>query len=383
MMLGDVSSEDRPGYFPLYRVEKRMVDTMHMAKELAAVLRSRVSYGGLKDKRAVAVQYVTPTSGKAARPLEVETRNLKASLVGFVPRPLTRGAVMGNRFAIVLRECCNEVEARVEEAFELARQRRVPNFFGLQRFGAAGAGTHLIGRALVRREIQGAASLMLLADSRSDPESVAAAKEARAAGRDGEAAQLLPPGRDTEKLVAIELSRHPGEWIRALRAVPVRLRRFYVQAYQSWIFNLALSRALAAGLDISRLERGDNWAVASEGGLVTGAVRGVKEDPIEGAVPMVQLVGYAYRNYGSRFDTIMSEVLSGEGVAPGQFYVKEMQEGSSEGGFRRPHLAIGDASWNAGDGTATLRFTLAKGQYATVLLREVIKPRDPTASGLA
>jgi tRNA pseudouridine13 synthase len=63
--------------------------------------------------------------------------------------------------------------------------------------------------------------------------------------------------------------------------------------------------------------------------------------------------------------------------------VKEMQEVSSEGGFRRPHVAIRDASWRTDDRTATMRFVLGKGQYATILLREMIKPRDPAAAGLA
>jgi tRNA pseudouridine13 synthase len=204
-----------------------------------------------------------------------------------------------------------------------------------------------------------------------------------AAGRHGEGISLLSSGRDVEKKVAKEVSRHPGEWVRALRRVPLKLRRLYVQAYESYIFNMTLSRALAVGEDISRLQTGDNWAETIEGGLVTLAPRGVGDTPTEGAVPMVQLVGYAFRDYGSRFDALIKEILEAEGVSPGWFYVKEMQEVSVEGGFRRPHLALCDASWSMEGSTARLEFSLAKGQYATVLLREILKPKDPAASGLA
>ncbi len=383
VVLDDVSPVDRPDYLPLYRVEKRSVDTIHMVDELSRALRSRVSFGGLKDKRAAAVQYVTPTSRRAARPAVVVGDKFKASLVGYVPRPLSKASVVGNRFCVVLRGCCPEIGARVEEAMGLAVERMVPNFFGLQRFGSSGAGTHLIGRALVRNEFETAVTLMLLAEDPHDPERGRAVREAVAAGRYGEGADLLPPGRDVERRVATELSRHPGEWIRALRAVPVKVRRLYVQAYQSWIFNRTLSRAVRSGEDISRLSAGDNWAPTSGQGLVTGAVRGVREAPSEGAVPMAQIVGYAYRDYGSRFDSIINEVLRSDEITPGKFYVKEMQEVSAEGGFRRPHLAVRDHSWSEAEGTATLRFILAKGQYATVLLREMVKPRDPAASGLA
>jgi tRNA pseudouridine13 synthase len=379
----DVQPQGRPDFFPLYRVEKRSIDTLHMAREMSAALKSRVSYAGLKDKRAVAVQYVTPTSRRSARPEEVIEENFAARLVGYVSGPLSRSALMGNRFSVVLRECCGEIESRVAEAMSLAEARRLPNFYGLQRFGSSGAGTHLMGKALLRRDFEGAVKLMLLSDYPPDPVRGRAASEAMAVGRYKEGISLLPPGRDVEKLVAAELSRHPGNWVGAVRAVPLRLRRLYVQAYQSWIFNKTLSGALRKGEDISKVRRGDNWATVSEGGLMASSVHGAKETPAGGSVPMVQLVGYAYRDYGSRFDPLINEILRGEGVSPGQFYVKEMQEVSSEGGFRRPHLAIRDASWAVSGRTATLRFTLAKGQYATVLLREVIKPRDPGASGLA
>ncbi len=383
LVLDGISSEERADYFPLYRVEKRLIDTMHMADELSDALGSRVSFGGMKDKRAKAVQYVTPTSLKSARPQVITGERFRASLVGYLPAPLSRRAVAGNRFTIVLRECCPEIGARIGEAMELASARSLPNFFGMQRFGSAGAGTHQVGRAIVRGEFESAAMRILLAETPRDEESGGAVSEALAAGRYDELVHILPSGRDVEVRVAKELSRHPGAWVRALRAVPVRLRRLYVQAYQSWIFNRTISGALLAGLDISKLERGDNWAVVSGDGLVTGAVGGVKDPPREGAVPMVQLVGFAYRDYGSRFDALINEVLKADGVDPGMFYVKELQEVSAEGGFRRPHMAVGAPSWSVADGTAKLKFTLAKGQYATVLLREMIKPRDPMAAGLA
>ncbi len=376
-------NEARPDFFPLYRVEKRSVDTMHMAKELSAALRSRVSYGGLKDKRAVAVQFVTPTSLRAERPIRVVRESFTADLVGYVPRPLSRSALSGNGFAVVLRDCCDGVGSRIQDTMKLAGERRLPNFYGLQRFGASGSGTHLIGKDLVKREFEEAVVRMLSAANPSETERGRVIGEALSDGKYDEVIRLLPPGKDVEKLVANGLSRHPGEWVRALRAVPVRLRRLYVQAYQSLIFNKTLSNAMKKGEDISKLEAGDNWAPTYGGGLVTKAVRGVKETHLDAAVPMVQVVGYAFRDYGSRFDAIIKGVLDEEGTAPAEFYVKEMQEVSAEGGFRRPHQAVRDASWSTAGRSATLKFVLGKGQYATILLREIIKPRDPVASGLA
>jgi len=383
LLAGEISKEARPEYLPLYRVEKHSIDTMHMARDLSEALRSNVSYGGLKDKRAAAVQYVTPTSRRSSRPTSVVKKNYSASLVGYVPRPMSRAAILGNKFAITLRDCCPEVEQRVEEAMRAASDKRLPNFYGLQRFGTSSAGTHLIGKAIIRQAFGEAVELLLRGPPQMYQDGGSGGQEELSRGEYGDAVRLLPPGRDVERRVAKELASHPGEWVRALRAVPVGLRRLYVQAYQSYLFNKTLSRALAVGEDISALKAGDNWAGTSSDGLVSSAPRGVRDNPTEMAVPLVQLVGYAYRDYGSRFDSLIKEVLENEGISPGQFFVKEAQEVSSEGGFRRPHLAARDASWTVGERTATLNFTLAKGQYATVLLREIIKPRDPAASGLA
>ena len=369
--------------FPLYRVHKRSIDTLHMTKDLAGELGSNVSYGGLKDKRAVAVQYVTPTSRRSLRPVRVAKENYTAELVGYVAEPMSRGRIAGNSFTVVLRDCCADIGARVEEAMLLAEQRKVPNYYGLQRFGTSGAGTHLIGKAIVKREFEDAVRLMLEAPSPRESEAGKAAREAMLTQRYSEGIRFLPAGKDVERQVATELIQHPHEWIRALRRVPIRLRRLYVQAYQSYVFNRTLSRAISEGEDISKKEPGDNWAEASPDGLLISAPRGVRDTPILRAVPMVQVVGYAFRDYGSRFDRRICALLESEGVEPGSFYVKEMQEVSTEGGFRRPHLAVRDASWKINGDTATMRFTLGKGQYATVLIREVLKPRDPVTSGLA
>jgi tRNA pseudouridine13 synthase len=378
----EIASDDRPGYYPLYRVEKRSIDTMHMERSLREALKSRLSYGGMKDKRAVAVQYVTPTSTKCLRPARVVREKFTAQLVGFIPQPLSRGMVRGNRFTIVLRGCCTDMAARIEEAFALARSRRLPSFFGFQRFGAREGGTHLVGRALVRQEFKEAVSLMLLRPRATDDEATRAARSAMADGRYAEGAKTLPVHQDVEKMVARRLSSEPEDWKGALRAVPMKLRRLYVQAYQSFIFNRTLSLALVKGLDISTYESGDNWSEASEDGLATSRVHGVKEHAPPSAVPMMQLAGFAYRNYGSRFDSCLEEVMAQERVSAKEFYVKPMQEVSAEGGFRRPHLAVGDASYACAGDRADLSFTLAKGQYATVLLREVMKPADPVVGGL-
>jgi tRNA pseudouridine13 synthase len=381
--LDHVSPEPRPGFYPVYRVEKRSIDTMHMEGELSAALGSRVSYGGLKDKKAVAVQYVTPTSTKSEVPDKVLRSDFSARLVGYLPTPITRGSILGNRFDIVLRECCPGIRESISDVFDLAKRRMIPNFFGYQRFGTFGVGTHEIGRAVVKRKFEEVIELMLLTPRDNDDEGTLAAREAMAEGNFREGTRLLSPGQDLERKVALRLAVAPEDSVGAIRAVPVKMRRLYVQAYQSYIFNRTLSLVVAGALDTSRAQPGDNWSELREGGAVDFKVRSSKEPPVGDALPMVQLAGYAYRDYGSRFDGLVSKVMKEEGVSAKDFYVKEMQEASAEGGFRPAHLLVSEPAFRAGETEASLSFRLAKGQYATVLIREIVKPSDPQKSGLA
>jgi tRNA pseudouridine13 synthase len=379
----DVSTQPAKGLLPLYRVEKQMIDTPHLERELSAALKSRVSFAGMKDKRAVAVQFATPTSARARAPGVVEGGGFRAECVGYVRRPLGRGMIRGNRFRVTLRDCSPAVIVAAEAVFELAGRLRVPNYYGLQRFGGSGALTHRVGREIVARRFEEAVRVILCEPRSSDDEATLEAREAISKGRYSAGAALLPKGQDIERMIARRLAEKPDDFIGALRAVPIRLRRLYTEAHQSYLFNRTLSLALERGLNIASTEQGDNWGEATEDGMVLKTVHGVKEPLIGGAVPLVQLVGYAYRNYGSRFDMCSGEAMEEEGVTPRNFFIDEMQEASVEGGFRRPYMVVRNPSANPEEEKAVLAFTLSRGEYATVLVREIVKPEDPVRQGFA
>ena len=372
-----------PGYFPLYKVEKWSIDTMHLERELSHALGCRVSLGGLKDKRAVAVQYATLIGRTPRRMEKVTGKNFRADLVGYVPAPITRASVLSNRFRITLRECCPSIETNAKEVFGLASEGLVPNYFGHQRFGGSGARTCGVGIALVKRDFEGAVRLMLCEPRRNDDEATVAARELMSSERYAEGLALLPQSQDTERLVARSMARDPTDHIRALRAVPLKLRRLFVQAYQSLIFNRSLSLAMREGIDISSYAVGDNWCLVDGATMRFGLPHGVKEPAPDHAKPLVQIPGYAYRNYGSRFDPLTEEAMAVDGVRARDFFVSEMQEVSAEGGFRMPHVTLRDPSVEQRGEVSVLGLSLARGQYATIVLREVVKPSNPADIGVA
>lgn len=378
--LGQVEPEKGEGYVPVYRLTKLGIDTPHAAQRLGEAIKSRVNFAGLKDSNASTAQYVTPRSVRADDPPSVKGEGFEAERVGYLPRPISRGMISGNAFELFIRTDDDLGEA-VTSAFKMASERRLPNFFGYQRFGLKGMVNHRVGKAIVRRDFREAVELLVGEEREGEnPQAAEARRLARAGDHRGALAKMTPR-QDIEKRAVSHLLRKPGDFLGALRRVPILPRRLLVQSYQSYLFNLTLSSALKDGLQIAEAESGDNWTEAAPDGLRQTKVHGVKERAPAGALPLIQMVGFAFRDYGSRFDRRIVSILSEEEVSPSQFYIKEAEELSAEGGFRYAPLLVRDTSWERAPGGFLLKFSLGRGEYATTLVREVLKPEDPLACG--
>jgi tRNA pseudouridine13 synthase len=130
----------------LLKVRKRDANTAWVARELARIAGCRPSaagYAGLKDRRAVAVQWFSVPRPRNA----VHWRG--AAGAGFEvleahphTRKLPRGALAGNHFAVRIRAADGDgagLAALIAPRLGEIGRRGVPNYFGPQRFGRDGA----------------------------------------------------------------------------------------------------------------------------------------------------------------------------------------------------------------------------------------------------
>ena len=182
-----------------------------------------------------------------------------------------------------------------------------------------------------------------------------------------EALKIIPRGMDLERIALKEMIEHNNP-IKALRAIPLSIRRFFVQSYQSYIFNHTLSSSLNAGEELF-CPQPDDVCYNKNGELGK-----FENDPLQRL--SVPFVGYSYYKK-TRFHHYIEKILHDEEITHKDFFSKEIQEISNEGGFRNSSIKCDD--YNVKDNVVS--FSLSRGSFATIVLREIMKPENPLTSG--
>lgn len=138
------------------KIEKRCLNTVEVADalaRLAGVPGSAVGFAGMKDRMAVATQWFSVDLADRPDPAWERLQSDAVSVLETSrhPRKLRRGALLGNRFEIVLRDVLVENEDCFHRRLERLRQRGFSNHFGSQRFGIDGSNLRLAEDLLIRR----------------------------------------------------------------------------------------------------------------------------------------------------------------------------------------------------------------------------------------
>ena len=171
----------------------------------------------------------------------------------------------------------------------------------------------------------------------------------------------------------------------------------FVQAYQSYLFNRLLSQKLSMNPSKGG-EVGDYVAELDSHGLPSKAAKlivqedemKINEDLRDGKKCLVLPVfGYKTEIPDSADGDVEREILSEEDVQLDDFYLPELKEFSSQGAFRPVIASINDFnvsrisedSLNPDRVAVELEFSLRRGEYATILLREIMKPEEPMNVG--
>ena len=346
--------------FSVYSLQKNGIDTSHalrdVEKRFGLVLKSL----GLKDANAVTEQYTF--SKRISKSFEtIQGKNYTLKRLGFVKKPFSKKDMIGNHFEIKI----NNSSKRISEFNEY---EKILNFFGYQRFGSKRPITHLVGKAIIQKNYQAALDLLLNYSSEYDTKENNANRKI-IAQRTTELSIIdkIPKSMDIEIALLKKLSETKDLQV-VIRSIPLQMRRFYIQAYQSYIYNKTLSLSFDYGEELFSAKDGD---VCFDRNYILGKFQ---NDPSQRlAIP---LVGHSYFKK-TRFDFYIQKILEEEQVSLNDFFIKDFQEISVEGGFRNSAIQCNDFETNDN----IVKFNLSRGSYATIVLREILKPENPLENG--
>ena len=353
-------------------IEKRGITTLEAIRRIAQNMNTPerdIGYAGMKDSVGVTRQTI---SIQRIQPEDVAGRDIDGIRVISAVRhgnKLKLGHLKGNRFRIVVRNVSGDAAAVASAVMDILVKRGVPNWFGYQRYGTHG-NSHLIGAAMLRRDWKGAVDMLFGTPEGVRDEQWKTAISAYMQGDLAEALQLMPRHCRSERDVLQRLATRPEAWEKAFGAIHPRLKKLYLSAYQSSLFDRMVERRLP---DLDRVLQGDlAWK------HVNGACFLVEEAVLE----MPRAADFEISATGPMFGTKMKmpagevkvleeKLLEGENLSPQSF---DLGGGLRMEGERRPlRVPLGDHSVRQDGDTLVLEFTLPKGSYATSVVREITK----------
>ena len=308
------------------------------------------------------------------------------------------GDLLGNDFEITVTD-----PTRRESADVITDELRafgdgtvsVPNFFGQQRFGSTRPVTHEVGLDVVRGNWEDAVLTYVGNPHEDERQGTREARTTVEESRDWAAAldefpRRLRFERSMLHVLVENGGEEPADFREALEVLPDNLQSLFVHAAQSYAFNRMLSERLDRGLPFTRPVAGDVVCFADADTPSDLPLPDVdrKQRVTERRVDTVTrhcergrafvtapLVGVetelADGDQGDIERAVLSELdlEPGDFDLPGEFY----SEGTRRAVFVRTNLTVEHDP-------LTFSFSLPKGSYATVVLREYLKS-DPLLMG--
>lgn len=373
-----------PGPFRLYRVTKRGLTTREAVAVLAreaGVPRDKVAFAGLKDKDGLTGQFMTVEGGQ---PVNYRDGALTIRPVGPARRAIASRDNTGNSFEIVVRDLTGDDMRRIRVNLEQVRRCGLPAYFDDQRFGCLRHGQGFVVRRILQGDLEGALRALLTSPSRYGIAAIERYKQQLAqAWGDWDALSRIARGRRGAAAFAW-LREHEGDFAGALvRGISSAERTMHLFAWQSHLWNRALSLWLRSLVPPDQLA----WLPGDDGALLVYR----ELDPAlvaelrEATLPLFG----AGMPEDPRARRLYEAVFRAEGVRPADFLALDLP------GFRpksepRPVLlfprylraapAEPDEHYRRRR-KMRLRFTLPRGQYATLVAKRLVMPTADQEDG--
>jgi len=386
---------------------KRNWDTLVAVKNIANQLginSRQIHIAGIKDAKALTAQHITIEAASAEQVRKTHVKDIEIRPLGYVYNRLSAYYLWGNSFHIRIKAVNHPktvIKKRITKTLkELQAIGGIPNFFGHQRFGTTRPITHIVGKAIIKKDLEKAAMLFLAKPSAHEhPSSRQAREQLRATGNIERGLKDFPKQLRYERSMLKHLVKHSDDFAGAFRTLPFKLQEMFIQAYESYLFNEFLSRRIALGLPLNLAEVGDYVIAIERSGLpvptIYKTVTSEKQAEISNLIQTgklrlaIPLIGFKQNPSEGVQGEIERRILEEEEVSPADFRIAAMPEVSTKGTLRAAITPINNFSADEITPDANIpcryeakaAFMLHRGSYATILLRELMKPRNIIKEG--
>ena len=386
-------SDNAPTKYIEFKVRKKNIDTFEAVRRIASKLnhvQDFIGFAGMKDKRAITCQRMSYSVKFEKELKSMKFNNMKLFDFRYIKKRVKLGDLYGNSFTLVIRnisESIKEIKNLMESKYnKIINGIGAFNFYGLQRFGEVRPITHTCGKFLLKKDIEGCVKTYLC--QTFDGENTLH-KEFRLnllKNWDLKQARKEIPKNLYYEMRILDVLIKTKDFNKAFGAFPSDLRRLFIHAYQSYLFNKYLSIKSKIFLEKEGFEFGDQVLILDENGLPTKIVQNVSSTNKNHlnnlrlnnrACLAAPIIGVDTKIH----DNTLKELLEEEEIKIEDFKLSKLKTLNPKGLFRpvffKPEdfqlLKIEKDRLNETKNQLKIAFKLKKGTYATVLLREFIK----------
>lgn len=309
----EATNKEKSGNYLYFILKKRNYNTIsaiNMIRKHLNLPERFIGFAGNKDRNAITEQLISIKSVPKEKIERLNLKDIELKYIGSDSSPISLGDLEKNEFIISVRNLSKKNLEIFNKKSVDSKRLFIPNLFGSQRFSTNNAE---IGKLIVKKEYKKAAGLV---------------------------------GDKNDKNTEDNENNQNNNPIEVLRKLPLKLRRIYIHAYQSLLWNQAAEEY----------------------------IKNKKIDNIK--IPIVGFGTEIEEIKDAELKKIIKNILEKEKLSPRDFIIKSIPELSSEGTERDLFLEVKDFrvlkqekdELNKGKKKIIVSFSLPKGSYATVVI---------------
>ncbi len=364
-------------HFTLEKINWNTIDAIGTIAKHIGYKRKNFGFAGTKDKFAITTQRVGSYGVKIGDLKRINIKGITIRDIQKTNEKLRLGDLWGNRFTIRVRLNDNDNnDNNYNNNYNITDKNNnkinnknnnnkinknntninklknlkidyVINYYGIQRFGTFRPITHIVGKFIYERDFESAFYLYCgtpLSKNSPDYEGRKLVDEENFK----ECLKVYPRNMHYERRMIKEYLKS-NDYKKAFNVLPPQLKCMFVNAYQSYLFNEIINKRYEYGF------------------------KPLKGDILKDNIPTGAVFGYKIKLSDGIQGEIEREVIKKENIDLKKFKIENF--GNFQGDRRKMIMKVYDFKYWMEDNAIVLSFKLEKGNYATSVLREIIKDK--------